>query len=33
MQGAEIAEGVFGFELEVSAEDLAGGVVLRRRGE
>src|SRR5271170_8505634 len=29
VQGAHIAEGVFGFELEVSGEDLAGGVVLK----
>ena len=29
VQGAEIAEGIFGFELEVSGQDLAGGVVLK----
>ena len=29
VQSAEIAEGIFGFELEVSGEDLAGGVVLK----
>ena len=29
VQGAEIADGIFGFELEVSGEDLAGGVVLK----
>src|SRR5271166_2517069 len=28
VQGAEIAEGIFGFELEVSGQDLAGGVIL-----
>jgi hypothetical protein len=28
-ESAEIADGVFGFELEVSGEDLAGGVVLK----
>ena len=28
-QSAEIAEGIFGFELEVSGEDLAGGVILK----
>ena len=28
-QGAEIADGVFGFELEVGGEDLFGGVVLK----
>jgi hypothetical protein len=28
-ESAEIADGVFGFELEVSSEDLAGGVVLK----
>src|SRR2546423_659736 len=27
-QGAEIADGIFGFELEVSGQDLAGGIVL-----
>ena len=29
VQSAEIAEGIFGFELEVSGQDLAGGVVLK----
>src|SRR5256885_13127219 len=29
VQGAEIAEGIFGFELEVSGQDLAGGVILK----
>ncbi len=29
VQGAEIADGIFGFELEVSGQDLAGGVVLK----
>src|SRR5450432_1276525 len=29
VQGAEIAEGIFGFELEVSGEDLTGSVVLK----
>ena len=29
MQSAEIAEGIFGFELEVSGQDLAGGVILK----
>src|SRR5678809_982635 len=29
VQGAEIADGIFGFELKVSGEDLAGGVVLK----
>ena len=29
-ESAEIADGVFGFELEVSGKDLAGGVVLKR---
>src|ERR1700730_15242948 len=29
VQSAQIAEGIFGFELEVSGEDLAGGVVLK----
>src|SRR5258706_10464985 len=29
VQGAEIAHGVFGFELEVCGQDLAGGVVLK----
>ena len=29
VQGAEIAEGIFGFELEVSGQDLAGGIVLK----
>ena len=29
VQGAEIAESIFGFELKVSGEDLAGGVVLK----
>src|SRR5208282_713172 len=29
VRGAEIAESVFGFELEVSGEDAAGGVVLK----
>ena len=28
-ESAEIAEGIFGFELEVSGQDLAGGVVLQ----
>src|SRR5208337_1818966 len=29
VQGAEIAEGIFGFELEVGGQDLAGGVILK----
>ncbi len=29
VQGAEIAHGVFGCELEVSGQDLAGGVILK----
>ena len=29
LQGAEIADGIFGFELEVSGQYLAGGVVLK----
>src|SRR5271167_2616399 len=29
VQSAQIAEGVFGFELKMSGEDLAGGVVLK----
>ena len=29
VQRAQIADGIFGFELEVSGEDLAGGVVLK----
>jgi len=29
VQGAEIADRIFGFELEVSGEDLAGGVILK----
>src|SRR6476646_9386069 len=29
VQGAEIADGIFGFELKVSGEDLTGGVVLK----
>jgi hypothetical protein len=29
VQGAQIADGIFGFELEVSGQDLAGGVVLK----
>jgi hypothetical protein len=29
MQGSEIAEGVFGFELEVGGEDLTGGIILK----
>ena len=29
VQSAKIAEGIFGFELEVSGQDLAGGVVLK----
>jgi hypothetical protein len=29
VQGAKIADGIFGFELKVSGEDLAGGVVLK----
>ena len=28
-QGAQIADGIFGFELEVGGEDLLGGVVLK----
>jgi hypothetical protein len=28
-QGAEIADGIFAFQLEVSGEDLAGGIVLK----
>ena len=28
-ESAEIAQGIFGFELEVSSEDLRGGVVLK----
>jgi hypothetical protein len=28
-EGAKVAEGIFGFELEVSGEDLPGGVVLK----
>jgi hypothetical protein len=29
VQGAQIADSIFGFELEVSGQDLAGGVVLK----
>src|SRR5208283_3957034 len=29
VEGAEITDGIFGFELEVRGEDLAGGVVLK----
>jgi hypothetical protein len=29
VQGAEIAEGIFGFELEVSGQNQAGGVILK----
>jgi hypothetical protein len=29
MQGAEIADGIFVFELEVSGQDVAGGIVLK----
>ena len=29
VQGAQIAHGIFGFELEVRGQDLAGGVVLK----
>jgi hypothetical protein len=29
VQSAEIAKGVFGFELKVGGEDLAGGVLLK----
>ncbi len=29
VQGAKVAQGIFGFELEVSGQDLAGGVVLK----
>src|ERR1700690_26091 len=29
VEGAEIADGIFGFELEVSGQDLASGVVLK----
>ena len=29
VQGAEIAEGIFGFELEVGGQDLAGSVILK----
>src|SRR5450755_1531836 len=28
-QSAEIADGIFGFELEVSGEDLTGGIILK----
>src|SRR5258708_35088886 len=28
-QGAKIAHGIFGFELEVSGQDLTGGVILK----
>jgi hypothetical protein len=29
VQSAEIAQGIFGFELEVSGEDLSGSIVLK----